>query len=60
MNKAECTLIMGMIKQLMNDCNAYAFINRETSEPVVSKEIIDRYLSNLYETLQDIYDNIIV
>lgn len=23
-------------------------------------QIIDRYLSNLYETLQDIYDNIIV
>lgn len=59
MNKAECTLIMGIIKQLMNDCEAYSFINRE-GEPAVSKEIIDRYLSNLYETLQDIYDNIIV
>lgn len=58
MNKAECTLIMGIIKQLMNDCDAYAFINCETSEPAVSKEIIDRYLSNLYETLQDIYDSI--
>lgn len=60
MNKAECTLIMGIIKQLRDDCEAYAFINRETCEPAVSKEIIDRYLSNLYETLQDIYDNIIV
>lgn len=29
MNRAECTLIMGIIKQLMNDCEAYAFINRE-------------------------------
>lgn len=58
MNGAECLLIIGMIKQLSHEIEQNSFINRETGDNVVKSEIVDSFVSNVLETLDEIYEDI--
>lgn len=58
MNGAECLLIIGMIKQLSHEIDQNASINRETGDRVVKSDIIESCISNLLETLDEIYEDI--
>lgn len=58
MNGAECLLIIGMIKQLSHEIDQNAFINRETGDKVVKSDIIESCISNLLETLDEVYEDI--
>lgn len=58
MNSAECLLIIGMIKQLSHEIEQNSFINRETGDSVVKAEIVDSFISNVMETLDEIYEDI--
>lgn len=57
MNSAECLLIIGMIKQLSQEIEHKAFICRD-GDKVVNADIVESYISNLLETLDEVYEDI--
>lgn len=57
MNSAECLLIIGMIKQLSHEIEHKSYICRE-GDKVVNADIVESYISNVLETLDEIYEDI--
>lgn len=57
MNGAECLLIIGMIKQLSHEIEQNAYITYE-NDKVVKADIVESSISNILETLDEIYEDI--
>lgn len=57
MNSAECVLIIGMIKQLSQEIDQNAYITFE-NDKVVKADIVESCISNILETLDEVYEDI--
>ena len=57
MNSAECVLIIGMIKQLSQEIDQNTYITFE-NDKVVKADIVESCISNILETIDEVYEDI--